>query len=70
MSIERDEFTEALNRLYHGIDGVNARLDILNVRTRSNELDIATIKAKFVAYTGAASIGLTVLVWALEHVWK
>ena len=69
MPIERDEFNASIDRLYHGIEGVHTRLDVLNGRTRTSEIEIATIKTKFVTYTSVASIALTALLWALEHVW-
>ena len=66
MPIDRDEFKDAIDRLYHGIEGVHTRLDTLNGRTRTTEIDIATIKAKFVAYTTAAGTAMGGLTWVLD----
>lgn len=70
MPIDRDEFKDAIDRLYGGIQGVHARLDTLNGRTRTNELDIATIKARFVAYASAAGAVIGGLTWLIDKVWK
>ena len=37
MTLDRAEFESAMNRVYDGLDRINARLDVLNGRTGRSE---------------------------------
>jgi len=44
MDVSREEFYRAVDDIRQDIAGVNGRLDKLNGRTRTNEIDIGVLK--------------------------
>ncbi len=46
MTLDRDEFNAFVARVYSGLDGINARLDLVNGRTRKAEEHIAVLESQ------------------------
>ena len=70
MSLDRDEFSAAMNRLYSGIDGINARLDVLNGRTRRSEERIAVLETRINVYAAVFSVVLTIALFIAGKFWR
>lgn len=51
--IDRDEFHQWMQLLQKGQEGISARLDVLNGRTRENELAIAVLQDRSEGKRGA-----------------
>ena len=63
VTLDRAEFESAMNRVYDGLDRINARLDVLNERTRRSEDRLAVLETVG-KVSGAVVAGLwAVWVW-------
>ena len=60
LMLEREEFQSAMNRVYDGLDRINARLDVLNERTRRSEDRLAVLET-----VGKVSVAVVAGLWAV-----
>jgi hypothetical protein len=70
--VSQAEFQRWMERLHSEVQGVNARLDVLNGRTRQNETDIAVLKDRSAGGSAAAwggGIGAVVVAVAESLRW-
>lgn len=58
--MEREEFQSAMNRVYDGLDRINARLDVLNERTRRSEDRLAVVET-----VGKVAGAVVAALWAV-----